>query len=126
MTDTADRADVLLAAGPWTCFHCDETFADRRCAALHFGATEDSEAACRIKAGAEGSLLNALREAERSAAVAWDALHSESSDFAKAYHGAMSRHSQSLQAAEEAGYERGLCDTRALATPQPETNDDQR
>lgn len=100
----------------WTCFHCGETFTDRRCAALHFGADEQSAPACRIKAGAEGSLLRALREAEQQAAEAWAALHSESSDFAKAYHRATARHTQALQAAEELGYERGLRDARALAT----------
>lgn len=94
----------------WTCFHCGEAFVDRHCAMLHFGSSEDSKAACMIKAGAEGSLLKALREAEDEAQNAYSKMHAESTDIARAYYGAMSRFSKSLTHAEEMGYERGVAD----------------
>lgn len=94
----------------WTCFHCGETFTDRASAALHFGATEDSVAACRIKAGAEGSLLKALRAAEAHAQEAWDALHAETTDAHRAMREAASRHGQALVAAEELGFQRGIAE----------------
>lgn len=102
-------------AGPWICFHCGDTFTDDTSARLHFGNYEDSKAACKIKAGAEGSILRALREAEEQAADAWHLLHNECTDFAKAFHSMRCRHGQALMAAEELGYERGLRDARAEA-----------
>ena len=103
----------------WRCFHCGEVFTSEQCARLHFGRNEDSETACVIKAGAEGSLLKALRQAEEAADDAIQAMHAESTDAAKAYHAQRCRHNQALIAAEELGYERGLADGRALA-PKPE------
>lgn len=99
--------------GPWKCFHCGDEFTDERCARLHFGRDEMSVTACVIKAGAEGSLLRALRDAEEQADDAIQAVHSESTDAAKAYHSQRCRHTQALMAAEELGYERGLRDGRA-------------
>lgn len=96
----------------WRCFHCNEVFTDRRLAADHFGATEDSQPACQIKAGAERSLVAALRNAEREVAEVWQAIHDESTDAAKAYYNQQNRHREQLMAAEEAGYERGLADGR--------------
>lgn len=96
--------------GPWTCFHCAETFEDRQCAKLHFGRTEDSTPACIIK-GADHGLLRALRSAEEQADDAIQAMHAESTDAAKAYHRQRCRHTQALIAAEESGYERGLHDS---------------
>jgi hypothetical protein len=98
----------------WRCFHCDEVFTDRKLACAHFGATEDAKPACQIKMGAERSLVEALREAEKAADDAWQAIHSESTESAKAYYAATSRHRKQLTAAEELGYERGLADGRAL------------
>lgn len=92
----------------WRCFHCDEVFTDRRCAADHFGASEDSEAACRIKMGAERSLLTALRRAENDASEAWAAIRTETTDSAKAYYAQNSRHQEQLRIVEELGFERGL------------------
>lgn len=89
------------------------------CARLHFGDSEDSAPACQIKAGAEGSLLKALRDAEREASDARQAIASECTDSARAHYSQMSRHSQALIAAEEAGYEKGLEDGRALAASPP-------
>lgn len=102
--------------GPWTCFHCGETFTSVGCARLHFGPSEDSTAACLIKAGAERSILKALRDAEQSEAKAWHLLHDDCLDFARAYSAQCSRHQQALISAEELGYERGLDDGRAGAT----------
>lgn len=110
-----EHPDGRPPIGGWRCFHCDEHFTDERCARAHFGADESAKPACQIKAGAEGGLVEALREAEAAAAEAWGALHSESSDFAKAYHGQTARHAQQLRRAEEAGYERGLADGRMIA-----------
>ncbi|EQB03876.1 hypothetical protein [Sphingobium sp. HDIP04] len=101
----------------WRCFHCGETFTDAHLARLHFGRDETSEAACIIKAGAEGSLLKALRDAEEQADDAIQRMHDESTDAAKAFHQQRCRHNQALIAAEEAGYEKGLADGGALATP---------
>lgn len=98
----------------WRCFHCDEVFTDKSAARLHFGRSETSEAACIIKAGAERNLLKALRDAEQQADDAIQAMHNENTDAAKAYHQQRCRHTQALIAAEEAGYERGLADGRAL------------
>lgn len=110
----------------WRCFHCGEHFTSEQCARLHFGRDEMSEPACIIKAGAEGSLLKALRRAEEAADDAIQAMHAESTEAAKAYHAQRCRHTQALTAAEELGYERGLADGRALsaapnATQQGET-----
>ena len=102
-----------IPLGGWTCFHCGESFDNRRCAAIHFGADEDSVAACQIRAGAERSLLEALRQSEAECARLVRMLHDESTDAAKAYYGQQCRHHKQLQAMEEMGYERGLRDARA-------------
>ncbi|RWB67610.1 hypothetical protein [Mesorhizobium sp.] len=98
------------AAYPWRCFHCDEVFTDERCARDHFGADETREPACRIKMGAERSMLTALRRAEADAADAWFKIHNEATDSAKAFYAQAARHQEQLRAAEELGYERGLRD----------------
>ncbi len=108
----------------WRCFHCGEVFTSEQCARLHFGRNEDSEPACVIKAGAEGSLLKALRHAEEAADDAIQMMHAESTDAAKAYHAQRSRHNQALIAAEELGYERGLADGRALTVSEGTVSDD--
>lgn len=111
----ARAAIAALRPAPeqWTCFHCGETFTSRREAESHFGPTEDSIPACKIKGGAEGSMLRALRRAEQDAAEAWFAIHHETTDAARAYHAQASRHQEQLRLAEELGYERGLDDGRA-------------
>lgn len=112
LTARAEKAEKERdeARAQWRCFHCEEVFTSKRCAEAHFGRTEDSQPACIIKAGAEGSLVEALRRAEEDAAQAWSAIASETTDAAKAYYAQQSRHSQQLRLAEEAGYERGLHD----------------
>jgi len=104
----------LINSGPWTCFHCGETFIDRACAARHFGADEGKVAACIIK-GADHGLLRALRDAEAEADRAIQMVHDETTDAAKAYHAQRCRHTQALISAEEVGYERGLRDGMAEA-----------
>ena len=105
--------DALKPAHGWTCFHCGETFTTVGGARDHFGFGPSSDPGCRIKLVAERGLLMELRKAEEDAATAWAALHSESSDFAKAYHSAVARHREQLTAAEEAGFERGVRQARA-------------
>ena len=107
----ADRARVV----EWRCFHCGEAFTDESCARKHFGPDEGSVVACVIKAGSERGLLGALRKAETELADAWHAIHSESTDAAKAYYAQMSRHQEQMRLCEENAYERGLGDGRELA-----------
>lgn len=109
-----NNSDARERAREWRCFHCDEVFTDAQCARLHFGIDESHTPACLI-AGAEGGLLKALRDAEEQADEAIQRMHDESTDAAKAYHRQRTRHTQSLIAAEEAGYEKGLRDGRELA-----------
>lgn len=118
-TPTEGQSGEGVARTEWRCFHCGDVFTDERCARLHFGRDEDSETACLIKAGAEQGLLGALREAEYAAADARHAIADETTDAAKAYYAQATRHAQALRNAEEAGYERGLDDGRALPTPLP-------
>lgn len=112
--DGAASVSTLRASIPdaWRCFHCDAVFDNRRDAEAHFGRTEDSKPACQIKAGAEGSLVRALRRAENELAEAWWMIHEESTEAARAYYAQQTRHREQLMAAEEAGYERGLSDAR--------------
>ncbi len=102
---------VAEAAEPvvWRCFHCDETFTKEWDAKAHFGRDEGCAPACQIK-GAEGGLVAALRRAEQDAADAWDAIHNETTDTAKAYHAQAARHREQLIAIEQIGYDRGLRD----------------
>ena len=97
----------------WTCFHCGETFTTFGGARDHFGFDPSADPGCKIKLGSERGLLMVLRKSEKDAADAWSALHSESSDFAKAYHTAVDRHREQLTTAEEAGFERGVTQARS-------------
>jgi hypothetical protein len=92
----------------WRCFHCDDVFTSSRQARIHFGSTEGSTPGCLM--GGAASLLEALREAEDDAGKAWAAIHDETTESAKAYYAQQSRHRKQLEAAEVAGYERGLRD----------------
>lgn len=114
MTINRDAAQ----AADWRCFHCDDVFTERHTAAAHFGATEHGLAACQIKAGSEGSMVTALRDAEQAAADAQSAIHAESTDAAKAYYAQADRHREQLRVVEEHAYERGLAEGRdAQAAP---------
>lgn len=111
--DTSLREKALRDEIPtWRCFHCDEVFHTRHAAQMHFGYTECSEPACRIKAGAEGSILEALRRAENDAELAIAAMHDESSEGWRAYHSIAGRVREQVDAAENLGYERGIRDER--------------
>lgn len=95
--------------GPWKCFFCGDSFADRREAADHFGGGEECLPACQIKAS-EGGLVRALRETEAALFDATCALHDENAEALKAWHAVGSRHEAALISQEQTGYERGLAD----------------
>lgn len=61
----------------------------------------------------EGGLVEALRRAEKDAADAWHAIHSETADAAKACHAQSARHQEQLRAVEQTGYDRGIADAKA-------------
>lgn len=105
----------MSSEASWTCFHCGETFATTDAARDHFGFDPSSDPGCRIKAGAERGLLEALRKAEAELTEAWRAIHDESTEAAKAYYAQQTRHRAQLMAVEEAAYERGLYDGLAAA-----------
>lgn len=98
----------------WRCFHCDEVFFTANDARLHFGMDQCSDPACKIKMGAEKSLLVALRRAETELQDAWAAIHNENTEAAKAYFAQQSRHGEQLRAAEELGFERGIADLGSI------------
>lgn len=102
----------------WRCFHCDEVFTDEQAARDHFGRDEGKLPACQIKAGAERSLVKALRRVEADNDDLMFRLQNECTDAAKAYHAQTARHHGQLLAAEEAGYERGLNDAAPAPEPQ--------
>lgn len=106
----AEAATYPKPEAGWTCFHCGETFTTPGAARDHFGFDPSCDPACRIKIGAERGLVIALRKAEQELGEAWQAIHSESTEAAKAYHAQNTRHRAQLMAVEEAGYERGLGD----------------
>jgi hypothetical protein len=114
---TVDKDTYPMPAHGWTCFHCGETFTTPGGARAHFGFDPSQDPACRIKLGAERGLLGALRKAEADAADAWAAIGNESTEAARAYYAQAARHREQLTAVEEAGYERGLADGRAVTPP---------
>lgn len=93
----------------WRCFHCDDVFHTEMEARNHFGGTQESEPACRIKAAGEFALLRALRNAEDEL----DRYRAEDSDVLRAMSSMQSDHAIALRREEEKGYERGLRDGRA-------------
>lgn len=101
----------------WTCFHCGETFAPhlagQRAARDHFGAIPDAEPACRIKAGEERGLLQALRRAEAEVLRLLSVISNEDSETDRAMRRQQTEHASALRRAEEDGYARGLRDARA-------------
>lgn len=109
----ADGLSKFSRPTGWRCFHCDEVFYTEQDARLHFGMDQCSDPACKIKMGAEKSLLVALRRAETELQDAWAAIHNETTEAAKAYYAQQSRHGEQLRAAEELGFERGIKDSTA-------------
>ncbi len=104
----ASEAELEGRKPSWRCFHCDEVFTTEHAARLHFGHTECREPACQIKAGAEMSMLEALRRAEDEARTAVIAMHEEGTDGWTAFRRLEGRTRQNAEAAENLGYERGL------------------
>lgn len=97
-----------IPAHGWTCFHCGETFTTVGSAADHFGANPLAKPGCieKVELGGERGLLMALRKAQEQIARHMD----EDTDIHNAMRRMQSQHSDSLNAAEEAGYARGLRD----------------
>lgn len=93
----------------WRCFHCDELFRSRREAAVHFGADQDSEPLCALKAS-DGHLGVYIRDLEQQL----DQYRAEDSHVLRAMHTQSADHSQALIREEEKGYERGVRDMKAL------------
>ncbi|ASV44794.1 hypothetical protein PP899_gp49 [Agrobacterium phage Atu_ph08] len=110
----AEGLSKLSRPTGWRCFHCDEVFYTEQDARLHFGMDQCSDPACKIKMGAEKSLLVALRRAETELQDAWAAIHNETTESAKAYYAQQSRHGEQLRAAEELGFERGIADLGSI------------
>lgn len=92
----------------WRCFHCDEVFTSRRCAASHFGADGDVPA-CKIKAH-ETYLVNYIRDLEQQLAR----YRVDDSDVMRSIMALEADHRQELQHAEEQGYARGVRDQQAM------------
>jgi hypothetical protein len=85
----------------WTCFHCGETFVDRKAASLHFGRDEMAHAACQIDI-AKYREMSELHERHLA----------EDSDADRRYYQQQSEHAVALRREEEKGYARGLADGR--------------
>lgn len=98
----------------WTCFHCGETFTTVGSARDHFGAAPDATPGCmvRVALGGERGLLSALRRAEEECRKAWEAVYNESTEAHKAMYAMQTRHTHALEQAEQAGYERGMAESR--------------
>jgi hypothetical protein len=93
----------------WRCFHCDEVFRTQVDARNHFGSTEASDPACKIKAAGEFALLEALRNAEDELAR----YRNEDSDVLRVLWSTRADHAAALGREEEKGYARGVRDARA-------------
>jgi|GEM_PF-6370624 len=92
----------------WRCFHCDEFFADREAAALHFGTHERHSPACTIDA-AEYRAMEARMERYID----------EDAEIHRHMRGQQAEHAAALRRAEETGYARALKDT-GYAEPAPD------
>lgn len=103
------RPYELATLKSWRCFHCDDVFHTEMEARNHFGSTQESEPACRIKVAGEFALLRALRNAEDTLSR----YHAEDSDVLRAMASMQSDHAIALRREEEKGYERGLRDAKA-------------
>lgn len=92
-------AEIQAPQISWRCFHCDELFADREAAGLHFGVSEQQDPACLID-------VKKYREME--------ALHAsyfnEDTLMHREIYCMQAQHALDLRRAEEEGYARGLKD----------------
>lgn len=107
----AERERHTASSELWTCFHCGESFTDRRRAASYFGTNEDAEPACRIDINAK-SLIDRLRQAETDCDEMRQLMANEATDAARAYYTQTTRHNAQLRDVEQAGYDKGLKDGR--------------
>jgi hypothetical protein len=96
-------------ASSWTCFHCGESFTDRSCAAIHFGASESAEPACKIKGDSDHYLVQYIRDLEAQLA----SYRSETDAITRAWYAKNADHSAALRQAEEGGYNKGVRDMAA-------------
>lgn len=105
----AELAKALHAC-VWRCYHCGDVFTDPEAARAHFGDTPAAEPGCLIKVrlGGERGLLTALRKTEQQLAR----YVNDDSDALRQLRTLQYRHAEALQAAEEAGYQRGLRDAK--------------
>lgn len=94
-----------MARKQWRCFHCDEVFKSRCCAAKHFGSFDDSMPACMIAAH-EGHLVAYIRKLEDNLA----SYRLEDSDVMRSLMTLEVYHRQALIRAEEDGYNKGVRD----------------
>ena len=97
----------------WCCFFCGDVFTNHYAARQHFGATQDSTPACRIKA-AEGGLLRQMRAFENQFRDLHAAQLEEDTELHRVIHRMEAEHALALRRAEEAGYTKGLHDGMAL------------
>ena len=111
----AAQAGEVEAAVMWRCFHCDEVFESRECAAHHFGHNEGETPICKIKGAGEYALISALRKAQQQRDEAWNALSAEDTDSARVIYAMRADHAVELRREEEAGYAKGLRDAEAAA-----------
>jgi hypothetical protein len=102
--------ELAKAAVEWRCFHCDEVFTEPEAAQDHFGDMTD-QPACQLNA-LEGGILALYREAQRE-------LHTwrvEDNASAREFYALGAKHHTALRDAEQAGYDKGLADSRALSS----------
>jgi hypothetical protein len=94
-----------MARKQWRCFHCDEVFENRHCAANHFGCDGDATPACKI-AGHHGHLVMYIRKLEDDLARC----RMDDSDVMRSIMALEADHRQALIRAEEDGYNKGVRD----------------
>lgn len=95
-----------MIEGPWRCFHCDEVFATREEAAMHFGTSEAQEPLCTVTA-------ERYREVERQL----EEFRRESDATARTFFENGTKAQRMATDAEQKGYDRGIADAKAY----PET-----
>jgi len=116
--DLSDAPPPIAGRGPWTCFHCGETFTTPGSAKDHFGFDPSCDPACRIKLGSERGLLMALRKAEADIQELHGLLSDENAEAYRLLASAQTRHIAALNEVEEHAYDLGLREGRARPAPQ--------
>ena len=106
--ELAEAAEVTSPVRKWRCFHCDEVFTDRACAAVHFGDDDGATPACRVAADLVG-LVEMIRKQESEL----DAFRREETASYREFYALGAAHHQAVRRAEEAGYAKALADIEA-------------